>query len=133
MNKTGGLVVFFDGECGLCHGLVRFLLAKDGGACRFAALGSAPALAMLGPEAGRSGDTLVVLAGQEVLTQSEAVLALARVLPAPWFWATGFGLVPRAWRDAAYRLVARNRHRLWPRRGCPLPEPGLHQRFLDRP
>jgi predicted DCC family thiol-disulfide oxidoreductase YuxK len=131
MNKADGLVVFFDGACGLCSGLVRFLLARDGGACRFAALGSAPALAMLGPVAGQCGDTLVVLAGQDVLTQSEAVLALARVLPAPWSWAAGLGVVPRTWRDAAYRLAARNRHRLWPRRACPLPTPDQRQRFLD--
>ena len=133
MAQACRLVVFYDGQCGLCQGLVQFLLARDGGACCFAALGSAPALAFLGPEAGRSADTLVVLAGQQVLRQSEAVLALARVLPAPWSWAAALGLFPLAWRDAAYRLLARNRHRLGPTSACPVPSVAQAHRFLDRP
>jgi predicted DCC family thiol-disulfide oxidoreductase YuxK len=131
MTEAGGLIVFFDGDCGLCQGLVQFLLARDGGACRFAALGSASALALLGPE-GRRGDTLVVLAGQTLLTRSDAVLALARVLPAPWSWAAGFRILPRAWRDAAYRLVARNRHRI-KGHSCLLATPERRGRFLDLP
>ena len=39
MDRPGGVIVFFDGSCGLCHGLVRFLLARDRARWfRFAAL-----------------------------------------------------------------------------------------------
>ncbi len=43
-------------------------------------------------------------------------------------------LVPRAWRDGAYRLVARFRHRLfgeWKPR--PLAKPGMGARFIGGP
>jgi len=41
-------------------------------------------------------------------------------------------LIPRAWRDAAYDLVARNRYLIFGKQDvCPLPPPSLRERFLD--
>ena len=123
--------VFFDGGCGLCHGLVRFLLARDrAGAFRFAALDSAAARALLGP-GDRAGDTLVVTVAGRVCTRSEAVLELARRLPAPWAWLAAARILPRGLRDGGYDLVARNRHRWRRDPGCLVRPPDLARRFLD--
>jgi len=127
----GAVIVFFDGGCGLCHGLVRFLLARDrAGAFRFAALDSAAAQALLGP-GDRAGDTLVVTVAGRVRTRSEAVLEIARRLPAPWRWAAAARILPRGLRDAAYDLVARNRHRWRRDPGCLVRPPGREERFLE--
>lgn len=109
MADPGTLLLFFDGECALCHGLVRFLVARDPEAVfRFAPLGSATARDLLGPV---EGDSVVVLAGGRQWTESDALLEIARHLPWPWRWAPALRCLPRAWRDACYRLVARNRYR----------------------
>lgn len=126
------VIVLFDGTCGLCHGLVRFLLAHDpAGRLRFAALGSKAARELLGPEA-PDGETVVVLADGRTYLRGEAVLALARHLPAPWRWAGAARVLPRGLLDLGYRLVARHRFRLFGRReACPVPRPGEGDRFLD--
>jgi len=127
------VIVFYDGGCGLCQGLVRFLLARDpAGVFRFAALDSAPARARLGA-ADRAGDTVVVQVGGRVFTRSDAVLELLRRLPWPWRWAAAGRILPRPLRDGCYRLLARNRHRWRRDPGCLRPTPELARRFLDRP
>ena len=116
-------LLFYDGTCGLCHGLVRFL-ARRHPTCRFAPLGGATFRERL-PGA-RTGASLVVLAADRVLRRSGAVLHLLRGLGGGWaLLATLAGLWPGRWLDLGYDLVARLRHRLFasPAGSCPsLPE-----------
>ena len=132
MADPGALLVFFDGECALCHGLVRFLIPRDpAGVFRFASLGSGAARERLGPD---TGNSVVVLAGAGRFTESDALLEIARHLPWPWRWAWAFRWLPRSWRDAGYRLVARNRYRFGRRElTCLLATPDLRRRLLDPP
>ena len=95
-----------------------------------AALDSAAARALLGP-GDRAGDTLVVTVAGRVCTRSEAVLELARRLPAPWAWLAAARILPRGLRDGGYDLVARNRHRWRRDPGCLVRPPDLARRFLD--
>jgi predicted DCC family thiol-disulfide oxidoreductase YuxK len=69
---------------------------------------------------------------EQVLARSEAVVALLRELPRLWPWVgVGLGWIPRALRDAGYRLVARWRYRIWGRmENCPIPTPEERGRFL---
>ncbi len=128
MPDPGRILIFYDGGCGLCHGLVRFVLARDrAGVCQFAALDSATARALLGAN---DGTTLVVRAGAHGYTRSDAVLVIAQVLPAPWSWARVLRCLPRALRDALYDQVARHRHRLAGTPSCALPGAGFQDRFL---
>uniref|UniRef100_UPI00333EC032 thiol-disulfide oxidoreductase DCC family protein n=1 Tax=Castellaniella defragrans TaxID=75697 RepID=UPI00333EC032 len=63
---------------------------------------------------------------------SVAVIAILRRLPRPWRWLTMLRVVPRPLRDAAYRMVARNRYRLLERReACMVPPSHLRARFID--
>jgi len=122
----GGLVgldqgltrLFYDGDCGLCGGAVRFVARQDrSSAIRFAPLGG-ETFARLVPPPQREGlpDSLVVLTpGGHLLTQSEAVIHLLRRMGPGW------GLVgavltwmPKAPRDWVYGLIARGRKRLRP-------------------
>lgn len=129
----GPAVVFFDGECGFCSRAVRFVAARDpAGYFRFASLQSGVARRLLGARSLPPGDpgTLVLLEDGRRYERSTAALRIARRLRWPWPALAAFLLVPAPLRDAAYRWVARNRHRL-AGDACPLPLPEVSSRMLD--
>jgi predicted DCC family thiol-disulfide oxidoreductase YuxK len=128
-------VILFDGVCNLCNGLVRFIIARDlAGRFQFAALQSLAATRLL---SGRrlpddAGDTIILLEGDRISTQSTAALRIARGLRAPWNLAYAAIVIPRPLRDAIYRWVARNRYRWFGKRDeCVVPTPAQRARFLD--
>ncbi|WP_306600976.1 thiol-disulfide oxidoreductase DCC family protein [Geothrix sp. 21YS21S-2] len=123
-------LLFYDGGCGLCHGLVRFL-ARRSGTCRFAPLGGATFRERF-PEADPPA-SVVVVHGDRVLLRSEAVLHLLLGLGGGWtLLARLGGRVPRGLRDGAYDVVARARNRLFsrPESACPRVPPSIQARFL---
>ncbi len=130
-------VVYFDGNCGLCHGAVRFLSAEDGAAERFLyAPLCGPTFEERVPTDRRAGlpDSIVLQTNDgALLTQSSAVLhALAR-LGGLWRPLAGLSsLVPRPLRDLVYAGIARVRKRVFatPPEACPLLPPDLRGRFL---
>ncbi len=133
-------LLLYDGDCGLCSGAVRFVLARDRAArFRFAPLQGSLAAGLLprfDADPGRL-DTLLVVAdlggpGERLLRRSAAVLLVLASLGGGWRQLGALlRLVPRPVLDLGYRLVARLRHRLGgavvP---CELVEPGLRSRFL---
>jgi predicted DCC family thiol-disulfide oxidoreductase YuxK len=133
-------IVFFDGDCGLCHRSVAFLLERDrDGRLRFAHLQGDLARRLLPPamrDVGRDG-TVVLLepaAGPRVSRRSEAVLRALGYLPPPWRWLgllSGIRpLYPAA--DLAYRFIV-HRRREWfgGADRCALPDARYRARFLD--
>jgi len=130
-------LVFYDGSCGLCHRAVRFILSEDRTAAfRFAPLQSETFLAAV-PAAERAAlpDSFVLrTASGDVITRSDAVIALCRRLGGIWRLIGEAGVrVPRALRDALYDRVARVRRRLFttPKDVCPLLPSELRARFLQ--
>jgi len=132
-------IILYDGVCGLCNRLNRFVLARDPAArFRFAALQSPLAAEILGRHGRdpRDLDTLylVLASGQpeeRLLQKSEAALWILRELGG-WRAAGLLRIVPRRVRDLGYDLVARTRYRLFGRYDtCPLPDPRHRARFLD--
>jgi predicted DCC family thiol-disulfide oxidoreductase YuxK len=138
-------ILLYDGVCGLCNRLVRFVLRRDpAGMFRFAALQSPLAeriLARHGVDA-RDLDTLYVVenaehADEKLLPRSDAVIFILRRLGGAgrsFWWLAGFllQLLPRAVRDWGYGVVARSRYRMFGRYdACPLPTEETRSRFLD--
>jgi predicted DCC family thiol-disulfide oxidoreductase YuxK len=67
--------------------------------------------------------TFVVLDGARCLTQSDAWIHLIAAAGSGWRLIQAARVVPRAWRDSVYRLIARNRYRWFGRRQvCYLPQ-----------
>jgi predicted DCC family thiol-disulfide oxidoreductase YuxK len=136
----GPHLVLYDGECGLCHGLIRFVLPRDpGGLFHFAPLQGPSAsihLARFGGVPSRLSTVYVVSEYRgdhpECLVKARAALSIAKSLGWPWRAASLFAALPTAWLDWGYDLVARNRHRFLGRReACLMPRPEYRDRFLD--
>jgi predicted DCC family thiol-disulfide oxidoreductase YuxK len=127
-------IILFDDMCVLCSANARFVLRHDRrGRFRLASM-QGEVGARLFMEHGvdpLDPDTILVVDGERVLRDSDAVLAIYAGLGWPWRAIGWLRLVPRALRDPPYRLVARNRYRLFGRREtCWLPAPADRDRVL---
>jgi predicted DCC family thiol-disulfide oxidoreductase YuxK len=134
MTRQHGDIIVFDGQCVLCSANARLVLRHDT-KHRFT-------LAAMQGDAGRkiyadagidptNPETLVVVTSKGILRNSDAVIYIYRHLGWPWRAAASFSLIPRVFRDPLYRLIARNRYRLFGKREiCWLPDPADRQRLL---
>jgi len=128
------LIIVFDAECLLCSANAQFVLVHDR-RDRFL-------LASMQGEAGSAlyrhfgidpadPDTLIVVEGDCVRRDSDAILAIWAGLGWPWRAGAILRLVPRVLRDSVYRWVARHRYRLFGKRDtCWLPDPAFRDRML---
>mmetsp|Transcript_20914 Transcript_20914/g.55377 ORF Transcript_20914/g.55377 Transcript_20914/m.55377 type:complete len:185 (-) Transcript_20914:77-631(-) len=131
--------LFFDGVCNLCDGFVNFVHWGDSAAnVRFGALQKhAELLQSLGAgqyaEGGAEGlTTVVVIQGKDVHVRSSAALRVLAVMDQPWRTLSMFHVIPTPLRDAAYRLVGRNRYALFGQKPkCMVPTGDFKRRFLE--
>ena len=135
----GALVLLFDGECALCHGLVKFILPRDRhGKLNFAPLQGATAAGILTRHADSPPpvSTLVLVenlgqAGERLLVKSDGALRALRELGGLWRTIAWLGVIPRPLRDAVYDFIARNRYRWFGREAtCLVPAVGFRERLL---
>jgi predicted DCC family thiol-disulfide oxidoreductase YuxK len=105
------LVVFYDGECGLCNRFVLFLLKRDSAKVfRFAPLTGKMARQWL-EDADLKGETVVLLDRDAVYRKSDAALRALAGLGGLWKIAKAGLWVPRLVRDGVYDFIARRRRR----------------------
>lgn len=129
------MIVVFDAQCLLCNGWVQFLLKHDRRhQFRFAAIQGAVGGRLLA-QAGLQVEglqTLLLVDGDRNWQHTSAVLRILYALGWPWRLGCVAWLVPAPFRDALYRLVARNRYRLFGRsEHCLMPDASVAMRFLD--
>lgn len=133
-GTQGGPIILFDAECVLCSANAQFVLRHDH-ARRFrlasmqgdvgAALYRAHGIDPTDPT------SMLVVENGEVRRDSDAVLRIYEGLGLPWRLLAVLRLVPRALRDPVYRMVARNRYRLFGKRDtCWMPPPEWRDRVL---
>lgn len=127
------VILFFDGVCGLCNGLVDWLLPRDSRQrLKFSTLQGLTAKNLLTDEYTQDLDTVVLWARGKILTRSDAILYCLGEVGGVWALCKIFYLIPAFIRDAIYRLVAKNRYRFFGQRStCRMPLPGERLRFLD--
>lgn len=132
--------LYYDGNCGLCHRFVRFLLAEDrrGNAFRFAPLDSGSLRRRVAPDVRATLPDSIVVWTEEgrLLTRSRAIRRAAARLGGVWrALSIVSGAVPTAVLDRLYDVVARVRQRLFarPSEACPLVPSHLRSRFEDGP
>ncbi len=137
---TGHSLVLYDGVCGLCNRIVRFLLRFDRhDRFRYAALQSDFARVILSKHRLDPAklDSVVVITGfatmrEQIHTRFDAVLASARELGGIWRIGSLARVFPRQFRNRLYDLIARNRYRWFGSYDtCPIPKPEHRVKFVD--
>lgn len=141
-QNPGFPVLLFDGNCGLCHRLVRVLLRMDESeTLHFAPLQSPVGQAYLS----RHGlptedfDSLVFVpdwthpAAREFLLRTDGVIAALRICGRLGRALAAFiAIFPRGFRDSVYRVIGHTRYRIFgPWRPRPLKRPQWAERFLS--
>ena len=129
--NTSAPIVFFDGECALCTGVVQFILKRDKKKrFRFASLQG---------HAGRNlflsntpVDSVVLKIDEQLYTKSTAALEICKRLGSGWQLLYIFRWMPKTFRDHLYDIIAKNRYRWFGKRDtCWVPDEKWTDRFLD--
>ena len=128
-------IILFDGVCNLCNGWVRFLIPRDpNGTFRFAAQQSPAGQAIIEDHMRGAGElsSVILIEGNAIYLESDAVLRILARLGPPWSWITFFRIIPRSVRDACYRFIARHRYRWFGRTEvCRVPSAEMRSRFIE--
>jgi predicted DCC family thiol-disulfide oxidoreductase YuxK len=131
--------VLYDGVCGLCNRLVRFLLRFDRrDRFRFAPLQSefsAAALRKHGIDPADLNSVTLIgdygLGSERAYSKSDAIVFASRELGGIWRLGRLGAMLPKTFRDRVYELVARNRYRMFGRyQSCPVPKPEERAKFI---
>lgn len=129
------MIILFDGVCNLCNGFVQFVLKRDKGKIfQFASLQSTygTGLSNYYHLSTTLPETIVVYDGQEILTESDAVIKITSGLNGLWKFTVLLLIIPGIIRNPIYRLVARNRYKLFGKRDqCMIPSEDMKGRFVD--
>ncbi len=130
-------LVLFDGICNLCNRAVDFILKRDPKKrFRFVAIQSeAGQFLMARFNIPAETNSVILIVGALVYTQSEAVLEIARLLPFPWRMAVVLKIIPENIRNKMYRWIAKNRYKWFgKKKTCRIPTdkeqkvfPGLNE------
>lgn len=127
---------FYDGTCGLCHGAVRFVLARDRGgtAFTFAPLhGETFTAAVPADQRAALPDSVVIRTDAgALLARSDAAIYVFERLGGLWrVLGRTMRVVPKPARDLAYDFVASRRYRWFGREtsACPIVPQELRSRF----
>ena len=118
----------------LCSANAQFILRHDkAGRFRLASVQGAAGAALcrrhgIDPQ---DPSTMLVVQGDRIRRDSDAVLSIYEGLGLPWRLLRAFRIVPPMLRDPVYRWVARNRYRLFGKREtCWVPPPEYRNRLL---
>ncbi len=131
-------LVFFDGECGLCDFVVKFILKHDRKKVfLFAPLQGTTAKNKLKEldEKVKQADSLILIenfgtANEKVLLFGKGALRIAWYLGGIFTPLGALSFLPSAPFDFLYRIVARNRKKIFGET-CTLPTKETESRFLD--
>ena len=127
-------ILFFDGHCNLCNGLVDFVISQDKKRQIFvASLQGETARTLLPEDLLNDLNTVVFLTDKgERLIKSQAIFRVFRLLGFPYRSINVFSILPVGLCNFFYDLIARNRYRIFGRQDtCRLPTDDEKGQFLD--
>jgi predicted DCC family thiol-disulfide oxidoreductase YuxK len=135
LNTIEHPVIFFDGVCNLCTGVVQFVIRHDPKRrFRFASLQSEVGQQLLKQHNLPSEEfgSFILFDKGKVYTKSTAALMVAKNLDGLLsMWHT-FIVLPKFIRDGVYNLVARNRYKWFGKKeACWIPTPELNELFVN--
>lgn len=133
VNPAQRPIIFFDGVCAMCNRFVDLMLRVDHKQVfLFAPIQGETARELL-PPIGEDPEkwSMVYMDEQGIHDQSDASLEVYRRLGGPWTVLGWLRFIPRFVRNPVYRLIARNRYRVFGKREvCRIPTADERARFL---
>ena len=134
MNELPPQLLFYDGVCAMCNGIVKTMLRLDKERVfHFAPLqGETAELARrLHPDFPSELETVVYVRNGEVFLRSRAAALAMQQMPYPAKALSWFRFLPVWLTDFFYGIVARVRYRVFGKyEVCPLPPPEHRKHFL---
>jgi predicted DCC family thiol-disulfide oxidoreductase YuxK len=128
-------IVIFDGVCALCNASVRLVIKNDSKSrFRFSTAQSRHAQELLKTfDTYKPGnDTLLLIENNRLYAASTAALRIARKMDGLWPVFYFFMVIPRPVRDFVYKLIAKNRYRLFGKYDhCMIPDKHTEYRFIE--
>ncbi len=132
MKKT---LIAYDGNCGLCHGWVKFVLRYDKQEkFNFTPLQSEYFKIIAKQSKKTIPDSVVVFEEEQIWFKTSAIIFILRNLGFGWkLLGNLIWIIPRFIRNWGYDLVASLRKKLWkqPRQACPIVPQELRDRFTQ--
>lgn len=134
MNSINERIVFFDGVCNLCNSSVQFLIDRDSkNQLKFSSLQSDFAQDFFRKNhfSTNAIDSIVYFRKGVFLSHSTAALYLAKDIGYPWKIFTLCLVLPKFFRDAIYKLIAKNRYKIFGKSDyCRVMTSNLRDKFL---
>ena len=120
-------IIYYDGECGLCHLAVRFILRIDSKSKFYFS-----PLSNLDNNL-KSIDSIILKKGNKVFYEGQAIIMIFENIDNNWnYLAKVLNLIPINVLDAAYRWVSRNRAKVSVKKvsSCPIVPNSYQKRFI---
>ena len=120
-------IIYYDGECGLCHLAVRFILRVDSKSKFYFS-----PLSNLDNNL-KNIDSIILKKGNKVFYEGQAIIMIFESIDNNWnYLAKVLKLVPINLLDAAYRWVSRNRAKVSLKKvsSCPIVPSSYQKRFI---
>lgn len=132
MSAQHGHLVVYDGVCMLCNRLIQYLLAKDKNQIlAFSTFQGLPDVISKNGLQFPLEESISYYRKGSWWQQSTAVLLIFKDVFGPWHWSQLAWIFPRFFRDFIYRIIAKNRYRLFGKHAhCMLPSPEQKDRFI---
>ena len=120
-------VIYYDGECGLCHLAVKFILRVDSKSKFYFS-----PLSNLDNNL-KNIDSIIFKKGNKVFYEGQAIIMIFENIDNKWnYLAKALKLIPINVLDTAYRWVSRNRAKVSVKRvsSCPIIPSCYKKRFI---
>ena len=125
-------IVFFDGICGLCNGIVDFLIKYDKkNILKFAPLQGKYAQNNLNKKQIQDVDTIVFQLNGQTFIKSRAVIEILNQLDRFWIISKILNIFPTKILDVFYDLIVKYRYNIFGKRDtCRIPKPDEIEKFI---
>lgn len=132
LDDSKRLILFFDGECHLCNGVVDSLIQKDKNRkLLFASLQGETAAQLLAKQDRESLDTVILFDSGKIAKRSTAVIEVVAALGGAYQLILLSYVVPRFVRDLIYQWIAKNRYTWFGKKEiCRIPTPQEREYLL---
>jgi len=106
------MVLLFDSGCKLCNSSIKFVAKGDKKQqIKQIPLSSSEGTAIVAMHPSLENiNSIIFIANNKLFIESDAIIEIAKQLSFPYKFLAAGRLVPKKWRDAIYRWIAKNRY-----------------------